>query len=338
MFCTECGVQVDDAEICPVCHPPVTPPAPPLVEEALTAPLAAPMIPLAGETLTAPQQVEEIRDVPAASVEPEYVPPTLSQDLTSVDAPPPETRPDIVDPVEPQRVREQPAPAVIELGQSPATSAIFGGQTETGMAPPVTTKVKDAALDATKAFATVAINPVGGLPAAYERLGPSRALGAGIFFAVVAVILIFIGIYVGSSPYERPDLADTFKFFFFGTLPFLILLGTSAVTRKFLSGAGSIHGDCFIAGATLLPLGLLSFVIGLLGLLSPNLIAVLTVFALCFTIFTLYIGLTRISMVAETRAAWVVPIMIAIAFLITQLIFNSVVPTMLPSPGKIFGQ
>jgi hypothetical protein len=288
-----------------------------------------------------------MREASAASVEPEYapaplsepefVPPTGAPDSVPVHEPVPEPPPITADPVAPKRDPDRAAHADILLGQSPATSALFGGQTDTGMGPQVTTKVKDAALDAAKAFASIAVNPIGGLPAAYERMGPSRALVVGIVFAVVTLILIFIGIYVGSSPYERPDLADTFKFFFFGTLPFLCLWGTGAATRKFLSGEGSLRGDGFIAGATLLPLGILSFVIGVLGLLSANPIAVLTLFALCFTILTLYTGLTRISMVAETRAAWVVPIMLVIAFLITQLIFSAVVPTMLPSPAKMFG-
>lgn len=340
MFCTECGVQLDALGNCSVCG-------------------AKPAAPLATETLISPQQVSETVYAPSPPSNPGYGNPPSNPGYGAPQSNPgygnspsnpgyggpqsnpgygaPQSNPGYGAPQSnPGYGAPQSHPGYVPppnnppLSSSPATSAVFGGQPEPGMGPQVGAKVKEAGIDATKAFKTFATNPVGGLPAAYESLGPSRALGVGIVFAVVSLVCVFIGIYAGMDTYSRPEVGDSIKFFIFGTVPFLSLFGASAATRKLFGGQGSPQGDCFIAGATLLPLGFLMLVIGILGLVSIDVIGVLSLFALCFTILILYTGVTRISMVTESRATFAVPVMIVIALGLTKFIFGAVLPSFLP--------
>lgn len=368
MFCTECGNQIGEEEICPVCHPPAAAPvpadglsAPELVSETVNAPPPVTRIAVSEpephpefETsgnpenhglsreprpleVTAPESPAPPSDdrISDPATVPEYLPPPTSDRAAMVEAP-----------AQPSERTEPPvfsaAAVIAEPNEptrttSPATSALFGGQLEADSSPQVAAKVKEVGLDATQAFTTVAVNPVGGLPVAFEKLGQARALAAGVVFAVVSLLLTFIGVYAGTESYSRPDIVDSIKFLMFGTFPFLIVLGASAATRKLLGGHGSIHGDAFIAGATVLPLGFLILVIGVLGLAGIDAVAILTLIALSFTILILYTGITRISQLAESRAAFAIPIIIVIAFVVTKVIFNAVLPALVPSPGKVFG-
>jgi hypothetical protein len=223
-----------------------------------------------------------------------------------------------------------------------ATAAVPSGGTLFGIAlesqprvaPQVTAKVKEASRDATKAFKTFAMNPVGGLPVAFAELGLPRALGVGIVFAVFSIVCVFIGVYIALPSFSKPDLGDSIKFLFFGAVPFLSLFAASAATRKVFGGKGSFHGDCFIAGAALLPFGFLIFLSSLLGLANLEIAVLLLVFALCYGILMLYTGVTRISLVSESRAAFAVPVMIIVSFWLTKIIFGAVLPSFLPGPGR----
>lgn len=215
---------------------------------------------------------------------------------------------------------------------------IFGGlESQPRVTPQVTARVKEASRDATKAFKTFATNPVGGLPVAFAELGPARALGVGIVFAVFSILCVFIGVYIALPSFAKPELGDSLKFILFGAVPFFSLFAASAATRKVFGGKGSLHGDGFIAGAALLPFGFLVLISSLLGLANLEIAALLVVFALCYGILMLYTGVTRISLVSESRAAFAVPVMIIVSFWLTKIIFGAMLPSLLPSPGRMFG-
>lgn len=235
------------------------------------------------------------------------------------------------------------ATGMCSLCVAPATagtsaSVLFASQAvsdQPRVAPQVTAKVKEASKDATQAFRTFATNPVGGLPLAFHSLGAPRAMGVGIVFAICSILCVFIGIYVALPVFAKPALADSVKFILFGAVPFVSLLAASAATRKAFGGRGSFHGDTFIAGAALLPFGFLILLSSVLGLANLEIAALLIVFALCYGILMLYTGITRISNVSESRAAFAVPVMIIVSFWLTKIIFGAMLPSLLPSPSQL---
>jgi len=195
-------------------------------------------------------------------------------------------------------------------------------------------RLKTASKDASHAFRSFATNPVGGLPVSFAELGAPRAMGVGIVFAVFSILCVFIGVYVALPAFSKPDFGDSLKFIVFGAVPFVSLLAASAATRKIFGGVGSVHGDSFIAGAALLPFGLLVLVSSILGLANLEIAALLVVFALCYGILMLYTGVTRISNVSESRAAFAVPVMIIVSFWLTKIIFGAMLPSLFSSPGR----
>jgi hypothetical protein len=199
----------------------------------------------------------------------------------------------------------------------------------------LSTKVKTASKDATQALKTFAANPVGGLPAAFEALGESRALRVGLVFAAASVVLIFVGVYMSLPAFMRPDFGTSLKFIVFGAVPFASILAASMATRKVFGGAGSIGGDSMIAGASLLPFGFLIFISGLLGLANFEVTALLLIFAFCYAILILYTGCTRVSGVAESKAAFAVPVMIIVSAWLTKILFGAILPSFLPSPTRV---
>ncbi|HKO98593.1 MAG TPA: hypothetical protein VJU86_16465 [Pyrinomonadaceae bacterium] len=226
------------------------------------------------------------------------------------------------------------APAV--MAQTPEGMIFGASAAPPRVTPQVTAKVKEASRDATLAFKTFATNPVGGLPLAFNSLGPHRAMGVGIVFAIFSILCVFVGVYIVLPSFAKPDFADSLKIILFGAVPFVSLLAASGATRKVFAGEGSLQGDCFIAGASLLPIGFLVFVSSVLGIANLEIAALLVVFALCYGILMLYTGVTRISLVSESRAAFAVPVMMIVCFWLTKIIFGAMLPTLLPSPGRLF--
>ncbi len=189
-------------------------------------------------------------------------------------------------------------------------------------------RVKTASKDAMQAIKVFAANPVGGLPAAFENLDEARAIGVGIAFAVVFVFCVFAGVYMILPAWSRPsDIGSFFKVLIFGAVPFVSIVGASALARKIFGGAGSFGGDSFIAGASLLPFGFLVLLGGILGIGNFEIIAFLSVFALCYTILMLYTGSTRISKISESRAALAVPIMVIVSGWLTKVLYTAMLPT-----------
>jgi hypothetical protein len=199
----------------------------------------------------------------------------------------------------------------------------------------ISTKVRTASKDATQALKRFAANPVGGLPAAFEGLGESRAMRVGLVFGAAAILLVFVGVYMSLPSFMKPEIGDTFKFLFFGAVPFASIFAASAATRKVFGGAGSFGGDSMIAGAALLPFGFLVFVSGVLGLANLEVTALLVIFALCYAILILYTGCTRVSGVSESKAAFAVPVMIIVSGWLTKILFGAILPSFLPSPTRV---
>lgn len=185
-------------------------------------------------------------------------------------------------------------------------------------------KVRAASRDAADAFKVFAVNPVGGLPAAYESLGETRAIAVGLVFAAIFDICILLGTYIILPAWSRPaGITSLFKIIIFGAVPFIVLFGAVSLTRRIFGGEGSIGGDSFIAGASLLPFGFIALLGGVLGMGNIEVIAVLAVFALCYTILMLYTGCTRISKISEARSALAVPFMVIISGWLAKILYSA---------------
>lgn len=199
---------------------------------------------------------------------------------------------------------------------------------------------KASSKDALEAFLIFAKNPVGGILEAFEGLGSKRAMSAGIFFAIIFDLCVIIGMYLilrkisgmfgaFASPKNSvgggggTSLWQLLKFLITGFVPLVSITIASTLSRKIFRGEGSMEGDIFIAGAALLPLGALILLLGLLGWGNIEIIAIIGIIALCYTILILYSGCTKISKISDSASALAISAMLILSIWVTKIIFTS---------------
>ncbi|MCL2931472.1 MAG: tetratricopeptide repeat protein [Trichodesmium sp. MAG_R03] len=153
-------------------------------------------------------------------------------------------------------------------------------------------------------------NPIGGLLPAFTQLEQKRALNVSILLGIIFEVCFVIGI---NLILQRLGEANHTEFLFLiiiGIIPFVNLTVTSGFARLIFKTNGSLTGDLFVAGTSLLPLGLLVLISGVLNNLIISLI--LFIFALCYTILIMYSGGQKISNISEEKSALIVPIMLLV--------------------------
>ncbi len=170
------------------------------------------------------------------------------------------------------------------------------------------------------AFKSFVLNPTGGLLPAFASLDKHQATSVGVLFAVVANCCFVSGIYLG----WRDLLNDPsiYKLIIVGVVPFVSLSIVSAIARGIFGRNGSLAGDIFLAGASLLPVSFLILISSLSKFLPSNTLPILSVFISCYTILMLYSGYTQISNLPEKAAVLVVPVMLLVSGWLSYFIFT----------------
>jgi hypothetical protein len=198
-------------------------------------------------------------------------------------------------------------------------------------------RMKAASADAFSAFKSFMGNPVGGLADAYNSLGPSKALGVGITFGVVFMVCMLLSVYRVVPEFLRPTGVGGFlKILFVCIVPFLSLFIATTAVRTVFRGEGALGSDSFLAGASLLPLGLIAVIASILGPTNLNVIQFLAIFSISITILMLFAGLTRISRISERMATLAVPIMILISAFLSQTIYRMMLESAIGGGGNPF--
>lgn len=185
----------------------------------------------------------------------------------------------------------------------------------------IVNETKAASRDAIHALKVFAVNPVGGLLFAFESLNKRRARNVGLVFSVIFSLCVVIGTYMTLPAWAKPDIKGVFGLLILGVLPPAGVTGVGNLARKFFGAAGSVESDLFIAGASLLPVGFVWLLTGVLGIGNIEVIAVLGAFAGCYTILMLYTGCKQISKITEAKAAATVPVMLLLSAWLCKIIF-----------------
>jgi len=154
------------------------------------------------------------------------------------------------------------------------------------------------------------LNPMGGLLPSFARLEAQRAMVVGFLLAVIFDACFVWGIYTGWRDVVSVSLVPLIGV---GMMPFIILAAMSAIARLIRRHPGSLAGDSFLAGATLMPLTILAIANGISSNLPSQLMVIITVFTSCYTILTLYSGCTQIANFSEKTAALLVPVMVLVS-------------------------
>ena len=175
----------------------------------------------------------------------------------------------------------------------------------------VASKVKSTLNDAIQGLKIFLINPVGGLPVFFQGLGKERALGVGIAFGIAYVVCFVFACQKFLTQFSSNS--SLFNFILASAANFLSIAGASFLTRKLFRGYGSFQGDIFIAGVALVPASLLLLISSLLGITNVEIIVIVMVVAITYTILMIYTGCHKISGIPENAAAFAVSVMLLLS-------------------------
>lgn len=196
--------------------------------------------------------------------------------------------------------------------------------------------VKTARTDALAALGILFRNPVGGIDDAYQQLDDQRAIGVGVAFALLFDVFLLIGVLIGLERMSSiPGVnylammsgsdfgaGSSIKLLILGLTPFVSLLAAVSSARLVFRGSGRPAGDVFTAGTALLPFGLFFALAAVVGGFVPEILIVLLVFAIVYTILILYRGCTTIAGIGEGAAAAAVAIMLMFAGWLTSVLIR----------------
>jgi tetratricopeptide (TPR) repeat protein len=190
----------------------------------------------------------------------------------------------------------------------------------------IVSKVGELFNDTRTALGTFMPNPLGGMLPAYARLTPARAVRLSILMAIIFNLCFTIGTYLlWRQIYNNAVPMD--KLVFTSGVVFLGFAVSSFAMRSFLHGKGSFVGDLFIAGASLLPIGALVSISGLVGISNGAItLAIFAVFGISYSILTTYSGCNQISNMSEAASTLSVPII----FCLTGFVLAACIAWMRP--------
>ena len=181
--------------------------------------------------------------------------------------------------------------------------------------------------DTRAAFKILATNPVGGLSEAFENLGPQRAMVAGIAFGAVFVLSCALAGYRLKSALSplvhfSPGTAIYFKAFAMTAVPFASLVAANFGARMLFRAKGTWRHDCFIAGASILPLALPILVACIVGIGENPLVftMLVAISAPSLASLILFAGLTQIYRIRIRPASFLVPVEFALMTLAVHLV------------------
>jgi hypothetical protein len=206
----------------------------------------------------------------------------------------------------------------------------------TGTAAPLShqlkSQVKARSLDAWQSVKLFAMSPVGRPPESFALFDDKRAVQVGIVCAIACEVAILLGVPIFKSKAEvvlggmfpvgllmgELTASNLFKVHFLGLVPLASLVGACALAREIFRGTGRSAGDVYTAGAVLLPTGIFVLLAALLGSANFEVIAILFLFTLTYSIFTLYAGCSSIGNTSEAGAAPAVPVILLLSAWITK--------------------
>jgi hypothetical protein len=166
----------------------------------------------------------------------------------------------------------------------------------------------------------VFVDPMQGLPAAACVLAKREALEVGLVLAVLFDLCATLALALRLPGDSSAD--SVLKLLIASAVPPVAITAGGYLARKvFRSPDGSLESDLLVAGLSLLPLALLFAAGAILGLGNIEVVGIVAVFALCYTVLILFACLTQVSAVRLAVAAPAVPIIILLTLWLAKIVF-----------------
>lgn len=182
--------------------------------------------------------------------------------------------------------------------------------------------------DAMSAVKLLLRDPVGSIGAAHDALTTKQTLDVGIAFCVVFIISSLLAVrtiarFFGGSFFSM-GAKEVLQAALVGVVPAACIIGILSGLQMLTAKRQDLPRSVFVGGSALLPLAALSFVAGILSTSNGEVIALVAVFSICYTILLLYAGCRDVLNVASPLAAVSVPVILLATGWLTKVILAAI--------------
>ncbi len=162
-------------------------------------------------------------------------------------------------------------------------------------------------------------NPGGGLLPAFSRLNNRQSREVGITYGLLST-LCFVCTYFMTG---LPLVIGVFQLFLIATIPFISFLTTGNIMRFLVHNRGHFSTDVFIAGVAIVPIALVSLLIGFFPIAAFSFTVPLGLLGFSYSALSLHAGYTQLLNVTESKAALIVALMLVLNSYICLTLMSS---------------
>ena len=165
-------------------------------------------------------------------------------------------------------------------------------------------------------------NPGGGLLPAFSRLSHHQSKQVGIVYGLLSS-LCFVCTYFMTG---LPLTVEVWQLFLIAMIPFVSFLATGNIMRFVIHNRGRFSTDVFIAGVAIIPIGLVSLLIGFIPIPAFSFSIPLFFLGFSYSALSLHASYTQILNITESKAAMVVALMLVLnSYICLTLISNLII-------------
>jgi uncharacterized membrane protein YhaH (DUF805 family) len=184
-----------------------------------------------------------------------------------------------------------------------------------------------ASREAIRAVKLLLVDPVGSIGAAYDALGTRQATDAGIVFSAAFIMSCIFAIKM-ISRFSSGLLAfsigikEVLQVMLVAAVPVASLIAIFSAIQLATTKTHDLSRSMFAGGAALVPIALFNVAGSLLGAANGDVVALIGLYALCYTVLLLYAGCRAVLKSSSALSAAAVPlILIATAWLTKIILF-----------------
>ena len=170
-------------------------------------------------------------------------------------------------------------------------------------------------------FSLSVFNPGGGLLPAFSRLSDRQSRQVGVTYGFFSTLCFMCAYFMTGLPLA----IAIWQLFLIGTIPFISFLVTGNIMRFALHNRGRFSTDVFIAGVAIIPIALVSLLIGFVPISAFSLIIPLCLLGFSYSALTLHAGYTQLLNVRESKAALTVALMLVLNSYICLALMSSLI-------------
>ncbi|MGY6528342.1 MAG: hypothetical protein ACXITR_00280 [Cyanobacterium sp.] len=162
------------------------------------------------------------------------------------------------------------------------------------------------------------------LPVVFSKYNKERIIKSSIALGCFSLIAFTIA---------TKSLIESFSYLGFGTsryyfipiIAFITLASASLCVRKLFKAEGTLEGDLFTSGTTIIPTGIFLLLASFLGAANIEIIILLLVFNIIHTTLILHTCITKISNIKEKYSSVSIGIIIALTIWFSKILVTSVI-------------